>query len=394
MAKVAVIADDLTGAADSGAGFARLGWRVEICLAAAERPEVDVLVLSSESRYLAEGEACARMRQAAEVVSGAGWIYKKIDSTLRGHPAAELAELVNALAGERVLVAPAFPAQGRTTVGGIQRVGGTPLERTAFGGEVKSSDLAVLFGSCGLPLRRVSLDALRSGLAAMDFGRQGPALILADAESDDDLSALADLGLGAGLRLFCGSAGLAGALAGRLPTAPLPRVTEPLAPAGGPILGVAGSRNPVTLKQIAAAREAGIGLVEIEPDVESSWTAARQAAARWLDAGRDVILATGAAPDSPLGARGLADRLAQLALASLGKKAFGGLVLTGGETAMAVLAALGATGLALRGEVQPGIPRATLVGGLRPGLGVVTKAGGFGGADALCLAVQALKGGG
>jgi len=68
-----------------------------------------------------------------------------------------------------------------------------------------------------------------------------------------------------------------------------------------------------------------------------------------------------------------------------------GVIATGGDTARALLAHMGAAGIDLQSEVLPGIPYGTLYGGTRQGLPVVTKAGGFGPRDALVKAVQYLE---
>ena len=136
MPQIAIIADDLTGAADTGARFAQAGLVTIVALSPeASCPESDVRAISTESRHLAQDQAVTMARLAAERVRVAcqpdevAWAYKKIDSTLRGHPGLELAAVMEVLDLERVLVAPAFPAQGRTTVGGQQLVDGTPAGR-------------------------------------------------------------------------------------------------------------------------------------------------------------------------------------------------------------------------------------------------------------------------
>ena len=65
-------------------------------------------------------------------------------------------------------------------------------------------------------------------------------------------------------------------------------------------------------------------------------------------------------------------------------------MLTGGDTALAVCRALGASALWLDGEIERGMPRGRLADGPHEGLSVVTKAGGFGGGDALLRAVRSL----
>lgn len=80
-------------------------------------------------------------------------------------------------------------------------------------------------------------------------------------------------------------------------------------------------------------------------------------------------------------------RLALLARELLERVAPSGLVVTGGDMAMAVGRALEAEGLWLQGELQPGIPWGTWVGGIAPEMPVVTKAGGFGDDRALLTAI-------
>ncbi len=67
---------------------------------------------------------------------------------------------------------------------------------------------------------------------------------------------------------------------------------------------------------------------------------------------------------------------------------FDALVLTGGETAVAVARDLGAVGIRLEGEVEPGIPVGYLIGP-RP-YRVVTKAGAFGEPGTLVRAAERL----
>jgi uncharacterized protein YgbK (DUF1537 family) len=74
------------------------------------------------------------------------------------------------------------------------------------------------------------------------------------------------------------------------------------------------------------------------------------------------------------------------------ERLFGGLIMTGGATAVGVARRLGAAGIELEGEVEAGVPVGALIGP-NP-YPVVTKAGGFGGQDTLVGAVQALSQGG
>jgi uncharacterized protein YgbK (DUF1537 family) len=411
MPQILIIADDLTGAADTGAAFAKAGWSTLVLLDSDARlPEADVLVVSTESRDLAREEATARVRQAVRrtlerSVGDIPTVYKKIDSTLRGHPGAELGAVMGALDLPGALVAPAFPAQGRTTRGGRGLVDGVPVEDTPFGREVACSDLLALFGT----ERLIDLNRVRRGpdaiCQALDAAPSG--VVVADAETDADLAAVARAALRSGPRLWCGSAGLARALAELFQCQSSRRIdtsgdqspdvsirAEPSTPientpsrTPGSVLVVAGSGHPRTARQVEVAR--GWGAAVIQTTVGAVEGATQQAARRLAD-GEHVILTPAEAP--AFDGQAVAEALGTTTQGLVAEGHVGGLVLTGGETAAAICAALGASALWLRGETQPGIAWGVLLGGVLPGLPVVTKAGGFGADEALAVAIGRLGG--
>ncbi len=407
MPQILIIADDLTGAADTGAAFANAGWLTLIILDPdAEVPDSDVLVVSTESRDLVQKEAAARVRLTVHQTYGEGerqekppYIYKKIDSTLRGHPGAELAAVMDALGLDRALVAPAFPAQGRTTVGGQQLVDGTPVEHTPFGHEVLCSDLTALFqlSQMGAPARLIDLNQVRGGPDAicetLDPARSE--VVIADAETNADLAAIVQAGLRCDMRLWCGSAGLARALADALPR-PRYQASHPAIPPrrDSPVLVIAGSRHARTARQVEVAQGWGATIIRPTPgSLEGNAVAVERTvkrASRRLADDEHVILTTADLDDSSLGSQVVADALAEMTRRLVAEGHVGGLVLTGGDIAAAVCDALGGSALWLRGETQPGIAWGILLGGLSPGLPVVTKAGGFGTDEALAVAIKRL----
>ena len=419
-----IIADDLTGACDTGACFAQRGLSVAVQVgrpAESTPPNstCDVLVFNTESRALTESQATKAVRDVATIV-GAGlaparivgrpqgiaptqpttWVYKKIDSTLRGHPGAELHALMDALHVERALVTPAFPAQGRTVVNGQLLVHGQPLSQTVFAGEGALGDLHSVFAHAHLALHTLTLDDLRQGPPTQ--GLREPGIFLADAQTDGDLRELARLARECGIRLLCGSAGLATALADELG----PTRTEPTtsASATGPILIAAGSMNPATMGQVRYAQAQGIAV--FQPMLDKMDEATNESTNKrmtqtpfvysltFVDSlvsvlshdGR-AILTTCGLPESPLGRGGMAQALGAVVAQVASRIALGALVLTGGDIATAVCNSLGASWLALCGEAQPGIALGQLADGPYAGVRIITKAGGFGGEDALmaCL---------
>src|SRR5919107_6028349 len=129
---IAIVADDLTGAADTGVQFVHAGYRTAVLFRATEVLEdgLDAVVFYTDSRAMPAGFAAERVLGAARAARKARIVYKKLDSTLRGNVAVELAAALGGARRDRVVVAPAFPAAGRTTVGGIQRVHGVPVDET------------------------------------------------------------------------------------------------------------------------------------------------------------------------------------------------------------------------------------------------------------------------
>lgn len=420
-----ILADDLTGACDTGAGFAGYGLRAVVRLPAAEGalPEVDALVISTESRYL---PAALAEEATAQVIArlGQGWrVYKKIDSTLRGHPARDLAAVLRGLGIQRALIAPAFPAQARVTRGGIVYVSGKPLAETSFGQEVGSGNLLELFGEWGAA-RRLSLADVRGDPDALAAKLAQDGLWIADAETDADLTYLARAGLRAGLPVWCGSAGLARALAQELAGQAEPvKLESPREP----LLVAAGSRHPSTQAQIGRLEAEGAQVIALtvedlriairgrrvdtddsgDREVERQSVAGSQAgeAAAPVGESRDdpaalledlarravcglrdgqvvVLCARGAAYQS--GAEQMvAASLAEITARVMAAVRPGLLALTGGDTAAAVCERLGCGQIRLLGEVQPGLALGEMLDGACAGQQVVTKAGGFGADSAL-----------
>ena len=325
--KLAIIADDLTGAMDAAAPFAERGLAVRLVLssdAAIPLDMVDVVAVDTNSRHLPPPEAAAAVARSVAALPRATPLFKKIDSTLRG---AVVEEIRAAAAGRSaIVVAPAVPGQGRTVRGGRVFVDGAPLNAAESAGDARRPSFTGSLVAALAPLRPVMPDCADDGDLA-EIARTAPA----DA-------------------LLVGAAGLAEAVAqirfGDATPAALPALS-------GPPLFVAGSRTVVVARQLAQLREA-------RPD---------------------ALIVTAPAPREA-DADAVARRLAQQAVARFHASGAGALVLVGGDTARAVLAALGVKALSLRGHVIPSIPwaAADIAGRAVP---VATKAGGFGAPDAL-----------
>ena len=134
---VGIIADDLTGANDTALQFHLRGANTKILLDSEcipqEKAETEVWALSSESRNVEDWEAVERVEKAVKSFVenfSFDYYYKKIDSTIRGHIAKETLTMLQILDYDAAIIMPAFPQEGRITVGGYHLLKGVPLGRT------------------------------------------------------------------------------------------------------------------------------------------------------------------------------------------------------------------------------------------------------------------------
>ncbi|KIL39831.1 hypothetical protein SD70_17330 [Gordoniibacillus kamchatkensis] len=426
MQQISIIADDLTGASDSGVQFARSGLKTQVIFDWTSIPDedndLDVIVIDIDSRSIAGEMAYERAKSAALALKNKGFarIYKKMDSTLRGNIGQEISGVMDAFGFEAAFIAPAFPRIGRTTVNGIHYLNGTPVHETEMAKDPKTpvpdSDIArILRGQSGKECTNIRLSLLQEGVEAVcrsiqEAMQTGTRLFVFDAETDGDLELIAALVRTFGTRvLWAGSAGLAEfVLTMRQPKKTEYRHTKP--PVQGPVMLVAGSISQITREQVAeVGRQANVTAVEMDPlaaigssgereqEIERCLAEVRAA----LTEGADVSLHAGSSPEQVRAAREkggalglepsavsnrIADTLGAIASKAVTAVPVKGLVLTGGDTAKAVCKYLGVHGIELLSEVEPGIPYGTLLGGAR--LATVTKAGAFGNNMSLWRAMQ------
>ena len=397
-----ILADDLTGAADCGIAFAKRGLATTVGWgeAASGDPSCDAFAYDTNSRGLAAPEAQARQATAfAHFFVPGSTLYKKIDSTLRGQPAAEVAALAAALKAATGaafgIFAPAFPATGRTTRDGRVLVGGAPLEEAEVWRRehsYPSAELVAILATAGLRGAAVPLATIRGGTQTLQAALQvlaasGAAVAACDAETEDDLRGLAEAGLALATAgtFFIGSAGLAAALAEVVPAAAGSRIA-PGDVTGGTLI-VVGSLAAVSRRAAERlAAEPGVRTLPVEPTMllgeagSSGRAALARAVGDGLRAGETVLVhllfddERELAVDARLVAA-LADVIAPAA------PYIGSLAATGGETAACLLSRFGVSGIRLVDEVEPGIALGLTVG--RATFPVVTKAGAFGGPDSL-----------
>ncbi|WP_156293071.1 D-threonate kinase [Serratia oryzae] len=408
--KMIVIADDFTGANDTGVQLAKKGARTDVVLNDSPRSiqRTDVLVINTESRALTATMAKAKVTAALRPYCQSDappLVYKKIDSTFRGNVGAEVEAAMNACGAQLAIVAAAIPAAGRVTRNGQCWVNGVPLAETEFASDPKtpivSSHIKTLIGlQSDYPVYELDLLTVRGGKLGAELqqiGRTGPAMVVVDAENDGDLALLAQATLQLSARyLLVGAAGLANALPASCYLATRQRL---------PVLVVAGSMSEATQQQILfAAEEKLLGMVEVnveallQPSHQHALDAIIHQAAAVLRDRQHCVLRTCRDANARqmidllcerhhLTRQQLGDRISEalgaITLAIINQSQIGGLFLTGGDIAIAVARALGAEGYRITHEVAPCVPCGTFVNSEIDDLPVITKAGGFGGASTL-----------
>ncbi|WP_413730325.1 D-threonate kinase [Sodalis sp. RH22] len=417
-AQIGVIADDFTGANDAGVGLTRHGARVNVLFGGADAitdgGRADAWVISTDSRALPAGEAARRVGRAVgqlRAVAPDGWLYKKIDSTLRGNLGAEIEAALNGAQAPLAIIAAAAPAMGRCIRNGHCEVNGRRLTDTEFASDpntpVATSSIAGRINEqSALPLAELDVAAVRDASLAMRItalAEQGCRLVVLDSLLDDDLQRIV-----AALRqlpfkpLLVGSAGLIDPLARSLPFAPAP-----------PLLAVIGSMSAAARRQIDHARDnAAVRLVDIDvlrlfsanpASLIDQWVGDVSAALR---AGRHCVVRTCQDEDQRRHIEAVCrqhgisrQRLGEdicLALGRLTRRVvdaqpIGGLYLTGGDVAVAVASALDATGFHIRGQIAACVPYGRLLGGVAQNIPVMTKAGGFGGETTLSEVIRFIE---
>jgi uncharacterized protein YgbK (DUF1537 family) len=356
-------------------------------------------------------EAYRRTRDAAQA-TGCRPIYKKVDSTLRGNVGAELDALLDTVPDEAALLCPTLPAQGRSVVGAHLLVDGIPVSRTPIAHDlitpVHHSHIPTLLaeqtdrkiGTVDASCVAAGPDAVAAQLRALV--EEDVSIVVADAQSDPDLSCLVQA-CNHSERLFvlCGSAGLAASLvSGHSPSAEPPAMVER-------VVVVVGSLHRVAQTQARTlSGRAGWPLLSLSPrpalnagDEWAEWCASmRTVLARLVTETSGVVLVadregvTDHGPARGASAELISQRIAEVAETAVELMDACGLFVTGGDTAAAVLRRLGADGVELAGELDPGVPFGCVTGGPRDGLFIATKAGGFGEADLLWRATSKLTG--
>jgi len=421
-----LIADDLTGGADAGAQFAKrqlstflISLPDDLQIDFSKYTRQDVLVINTDSRGLSPEKAFLKVSNLLKRFDQELFpiIYKKIDSTLRGNVGYEIDAILKATKESLCFMAPSYPEQNRTLVGGILIVGEKPLALTEVArntaSPIQESHVYKILQNQSqnnvgwIDLTHVASSHERLRKTVDEERKKGIQIIIFDAVSRGDLKNIVEAAFYIErIPLFVGSAGLAEEVAKKL----TPSRAEAFQKIKSfkHILVVSGTASSVTHQQLKQVEKRSIPSFQLTPSLilgddakaEKERKNLSRKIANSLPLGINILKA----PSEMLDSKESADHpvhlkitktLASVALLALEASRVDPhdlvLILTGGETAQNVIDGLEPEGIEIEGELLEGIVRGHLIGGNWDGLTVVTKAGAFGKEDALEKIIKMLE---
>ena len=412
MARLLVIADDLSGACDVGVKFASKGVSILVANHMISGPPVwpadyEVVVVNTESRHLRPDEAAQRVRTCVEqaIENRVSHFYKKTDSALRGNIGSELEALMIASGCSVLPFMPSFPQLKRTTKDGFQYVNGRLLHETAFARDplepiTESFIPAIIESQSGIQTTLVNTDQIALAQTS-NFKNKG--IYILDAVTDEDLR-LAGRMLQANnlLAATAGSSGFAEFLSELLG---FEKREQSRVPERGRMLAVCGSLNEVSLKQTVKGEAYGFGMVTLPQSMLLAADGANTALGRQFiqrivelaKQQRDVVVSIETTDpseqqreDGKQTYRLIVQNLGELTRQVLEQTGFKSLTVFGGDTLLAITRACGWDGLLPQHELLPGVVVSRVAGNANAPL-LISKAGGFGSEDVL-LQIKSLLG--
>lgn len=426
--KLAVIADDLTGANDTGVQFAKQGLKTTVLFSDTQIQPThlseDVIVLNSDSRALEVEKAYQVVLKLSKQLNklGVSSVFKKIDSTMRGNIGPEIDAVMDVFNYKTAFVVPAFPKSKRITINGNHYVNGLLLEETEIARDpvnpVEESYLPKLLqDQSKRVIELISISDVRKGKSHLSekmkeiTSGETSKIIIIDATTDEELKTIVEaVKIPHDDFLWVGSAGIAYHLfnTGKREESLLNKQDgERL-----PVLVVAGSVNPVIDRQIQNLKQKHhVEEIVITPEEFFFQDRRKREIERVVKAGQalldkgDVVVTTNREQEAVNRIKGLqrqlglsnfdvgntiAESMGVIAGELIKTKGICGTILTGGEIAGATCKVLNGEGIRVIGEVEAGIPYGKLFGGLFDGLPLVTKAGAFGTEQSLSKALQTI----
>lgn len=270
-----VIADDFTGALDTGVQFKAKDSIVLVykqgdeTLRETMKKDIQVLIVDTETRHMNPEKAFQIVYDIVKIADefGVSYIYKKTDSGMRGNVGSELTAALQASKEKNIHFIPAFPKMGRTTVEGVHYIDGVPVAESVFGRDpfnpVKKSAVEEIIAE------QSDVKVCLMGKKVSGCDQEG--IFVYDSSTDEDMQHLAmELSENGKLHLLAGCAGFAAILIGLLDLETqditLPEFQKNL-------LTVCGSINAVTIRQLDYASNNGMHRVHLTPEqkLDKGW---------------------------------------------------------------------------------------------------------------------------
>lgn len=140
--RISVISDDLTGASDCGGQLVRFGLKVSVVVQehSEKTNDYDAVIYNTDSRSVTGFEAYERVKKVCDTIKSGpvDLVYKKIDSTMRGNIGEEINAIFDSFSPDFVIIAPAFPVNGRKVINGIHYLNTVKLENTEVAKDPKT----------------------------------------------------------------------------------------------------------------------------------------------------------------------------------------------------------------------------------------------------------------
>jgi len=427
--KLAIIADDLTGANDSGVQLARHGLKTSVLFNMDEEPltRYDAVVFDTDSRSISPQEAYDRVYRAAELLTNNGFetIFKKMDSTMRGNIGIEIDALYDVVKPDFMVIAPGYPKNNRTIHEGIHYLNGVPLADTEIANDPKTPVTIsylpdLLKQQTNYEVGEITVADLDVGQGHIQkkldqFKQDNIPYVLVDSTEERHLEMILQMTRELDYTFaWAGSAGIANYLPAHYHLES--KSTElTISENSGPILTVVGSVNKNSREQlyrllhqskIAAVSFHSFKAVSASADrTEEMERVYAEVRSKALE-GQDVVLySTAEQVDIELARatgeiRGLNHTevsneivlaMGEICARLLEEELFKGVSMTGGDTAKQICLKWNINGFELLDELEIGVPISKFIG--IDDLHVITKAGGFGKPDVFIHAIQKLKGG-
>lgn len=397
MLKLLILADDFTGALDTGVQFSTRGAKTVVSTETEDAyraiaDDVEVLVLNTESRHLSTEESYRKIKRIMDEAQKRAipFIYKKVDSALRGNVSAELNAIMDAYPDETISFLPSYPAMKRVLIDGTFYIDQVPVAESIFADDpyepVTESNL----------LKRLKTERGIEATLIKDnqLPEEPTGVLVFDSTTDEELQVQGDfLQKHQKLKVTVGCAGFANVLAQQL----FPEGKTPKYSLTKPVVVISGSVNPVTQAQVDHIEEQKFPRIALTPQQlidPGYWQRpeGKEALQQYLalmERSPLVVFETFSqgAPADPAEIPSdyrfrIGESLGRLTEALWQEKQDNTFLFTGGDTLFQSMKTLGITQIMPLAELRPGVVLSAICWQEAQRL-VITKSGGFGSATLL-----------